>query len=80
MESVREESPLIRRTVVKKTVIKQKPKVATTTIEIQKPVSHCHWCIVLEGCISQYIRLLYWRDASLNTLDYCIGGMHLSIH
>ena len=33
--------------------------------------------IVLEGCISQYIRLLYWRDASLNTLDYCIGGMHL---
>ena len=32
---------------------------------------------VLKGCIS---RLLYWRDASLNTLDYCIGGMHLSIH
>ena len=28
----------------------------------------------------QYIRLLYWRDASDNTLDYCIGGMHLTIH
>ena len=25
-------------------------------------------------------RLLYWRDASHNTLDYCIGGMHLIIH
>ena len=25
------------------------------------------------------IRLMYWRDASLHTLDYCIGGMHLSI-
>ena len=48
--------------------------------------------IVLEGCISQYTRLLYWRDASHNTrllywrdashntLDYCIGGMHLIIH
>ena len=36
--------------------------------------------IVLEGCILQYSRLLYWRDASLNTLDYCIGGMHLTIH
>ena len=23
---------------------------------------------------------LYWRDASLNTLDFCIEGMHLSIH
>ena len=34
--------------------------------------------IVLEGCISQYVRLLYWRDASHNTLDYCIGGMHLT--
>ena len=21
-----------------------------------------------------------WRDASDNTLDYCIGGMHLTIH
>ena len=30
-----------------------------------------------DGLVS---RLLYWRDASLNTLDYCIGGMHLSIH
>ena len=36
--------------------------------------------VVLEGCISLYIRLLRWRDASLYTLDYCIGGMHLSIH
>ena len=35
---------------------------------------------VLEGCISQYTRLLYWRDASHNTLDYCTGGMHLFIH
>ena len=35
---------------------------------------------VLEECNSQYIRLLYWRDASHNTLDYCIGGMHLTIH
>ena len=50
------------------------------------------YVIVLEGCISQYIRVLYWRDAchytrlfywrnaSHNTLDYCIGGMHLTIH
>ena len=30
-----------------------------------------HWSIVLEGCISQYTRLLYWRDASHNALDYC---------
>ena len=48
--------------------------------------------VVLEGCIcqyildycigeyiSQYIRLLCWRDASLNTLGYCIGGMHPAI-
>ena len=33
--------------------------------------------IVLEGCISQYTRLLYWRDVSHNTLGYCIEGMHL---
>ena len=39
-----------------------------------------HYTIVLEGCISQHIRLLYWRDASHNTLDYCIGGMHVTIH
>ena len=27
-----------------------------------------------------FSRLLYWRrDASLITLDYCIGGMHLSL-
>ena len=32
------------------------------------------------GCISQYIRLLYCRDASLNTLHHCIRRMHLSIH
>ena len=25
-------------------------------------------------------RLLYWRDASHTTLDYCIGGMDLTIH
>ena len=23
---------------------------------------------------------VYWRDASHNTLDYCIGGMHITIH
>ena len=27
-----------------------------------------------------YTQLLYWRDASHNTLDYCIGGMHLTIY
>ena len=27
--------------------------------------------------ISQCVRLLYWRDASHNTLDYCIGGILL---
>ena len=26
-----------------------------------------HKTTVLEGCISQYIRLLYWKDASLST-------------
>ena len=26
------------------------------------------------------VRMLYWRDTSLNALDCCIGGMHLSIH
>ena len=36
--------------------------------------------IVLEGCISQSTRLLYWKDASHTTLDYCIGGMRLTIH
>ena len=39
--------------------------------------------IVLEICISQYtcycIRLLYCKDASLSTLDYCIGGMHSNL-
>ena len=29
---------------------------------------------------SHTIRLLYWRYASHNTLDYCIGGMDLTIH
>ena len=38
-----------------------------------------HYSVVLEGCISQYITVLYWRDASFNTLQYCTGGMHLSI-
>ena len=36
----------------------------------------CRLFILLKGCISQYTRLLYWRDASHNTVDYCIGGMH----
>ena len=39
-----------------------------------------HWTIVLQRCIPQYIRLLYYRDASLNTLDFCITEMHPSIH
>ena len=25
-----------------------------------------------------HTRLMYWRDASHNTVDYCIGGMHLT--
>ena len=42
----------------------------------------CELCMmyVLQGCVSQYTRLLYWRDASHDTLDYCIGGMHLTVH
>ena len=36
-----------------------------------------HCC---HSAISQHARLLYWRDASHNTIDYCIGGMHLTIH
>ena len=32
------------------------------------------------GSRCQYIRVLYWRDASLNTSEFCIGGMHLSIY
>ena len=39
-----------------------------------------YYDIVLEGCISQYIGVLYWRDASPNTLDYCIRETHTSIH
>ena len=23
---------------------------------------------------------LYWKDASLNTFEYCVRGMHLSTH
>ena len=38
-----------------------------------------HYTIVLEGCISQYIRLLYWRDASLNTLDFVLEGCISSV-
>ena len=36
--------------------------------------------------VFQYIRLLYWRNASFSTfcigetLGFCIGGMHLSVH
>ena len=39
-----------------------------------------HYQSIVYGCILQYTRLLNWRDASYNTLDYCIGGMHLTIH
>ena len=53
-----------------------------------------HWTIALESCFSQatvlegftpqYSMALYWRDASLNTLGYCIGGciggMDLTVH
>lgn len=46
--TVREESPLIQRTVVKKTVIKQKPKAMRTTIEIEKP-SHLAVLSSIEG-------------------------------
>ena len=36
---------------------------------------------VLEGCISQYIRLLYCGGCmSPNTLCFCIRGMHLLMH
>ena len=34
-------------------------------------------CLV-DYCIRDL--LLYWKDAFLNTLDDCIGRMHLSIH
>ena len=36
-----------------------------------------HYTVVLDRCIFQYIRQLYWRDASLNTLGNSIRGMHL---
>ena len=49
-------------------------------IEASREKKHLMDGIVLQGCISQYIRLLYWRDASLNTLDCCIRAMHPSIH
>ena len=50
-------------------------------IVLERCISQCFRIIVLERCISQCIRiivlercieLLYWKDASLNTLDYCI--------
>ena len=35
-------------------------------------------CPPLRG---RQVTVLCWRDASLNTVDnYCVGGMHLSIH
>ena len=38
-------------------------------------VMHLLGTIILKRCITlDYTRLLYWRDASHNTLDYCIGG------
>ena len=52
----------------------------TEQMQVLKCLENMPLTIVLEGCISQYTRLLYWRDASHNTLDYCIGGMHLTIH
>jgi hypothetical protein len=36
--------------------------------------------LVLVRCISQYNTLLYYRDGSLNTLQYCITEMHLPTH
>ena len=33
---------------------------------------------VLEGCISTIHYTMYWRDASLQYIRLCIGGMHLS--
>ena len=39
-----------------------------------------HKDTVLEGCISQYIRRLYWRDASHNTvLAGCIPSTYYTI-
>ena len=35
-------------------------------------VKTCRHAYVLKGCMSQYTRLLYWRDASHNTLHVCI--------
>ena len=32
------------------------------------------------SCYKTVVYLLYWRDAFPNSLDYCIEGMHLSIH
>ena len=43
-------------------------------------VTVCHQYAVSFFAASHNIRLLYWRDASHNTLDYCIGRMHLTIH
>ena len=36
--------------------------------------------VITYYCKVRILWLLYWRDASHNTLDYCIGGMHLTIH
>ena len=36
------------------------------------------WKIVLKGCISLYIRRLYWRDASLNSL-FEIYGLRIQL-
>ena len=38
-----------------------------------------HLTNVLEGCIYQYIRLVYWRDVSLNLLFYGILSV-LDLH
>ena len=36
---------------------------------------------VLEGCISQYIRFFVLEEciSQYTVIDFCIGGMHLSI-
>ena len=41
-----------------------------------------HLTNVLEGCICQYIRLVYWRDVSLNTvnfMEYCLFWISISV-
>ena len=34
-----------------------------------------HLTNVLEGCICQYIRFVYWRDVSLNTVNLLFYGI-----